>query len=593
MKDINRGQHQMTKQTHFRLAGSWPLEAGSCFSKRTQFNASVFLCALCGKMTKRTHFHNAGKVKIGLLILIIAVFVVGFWIGNFKTNPIQTQNVSQSETKPTIWTCSMHPQIQQPKPGKCPLCGMDLIPIGGTESKTAGTIEFTPEAVKLMQIQTSLVQKKQVSAQIKLIGKLDYDQSRIKSITAWTSGRIDRLFVDYTGMPVRQGDHMVELYSPELITAQTELREALKSSQTVGQSASDLVRSSVEGTLKAAREKLRLLGVTEEQIKQIESSGDALDHLTINAPLGGVVIEKMANQGMYVETGIPIYTIADLSKIWLLLEAYESDLNWLRFGQKVEFTVESLAGKTFAGTVSFISPTLNPMTRTVAVRAVVDNPDGLLKPGMFVRGQIDVQLTNEGKVMDAALSGKYICPMHGEIIKDAPGKCDICGMALVKAEDLGYKTTVADQLPLVIPATAPLITGRKLNKAIVYVKAGDEKNPAFIGREVTLGPKAGDYYIVESGLMEGEEVVTNGAFKIDSAAQIQAAPAMMTRDVDIETTAIEQTICPVMGGKIDKTVFTDYKGKRVYFCCPGCIDTFNKDPEKYLPKLPQFTESKK
>jgi Cu(I)/Ag(I) efflux system membrane fusion protein len=391
-------------------------------------------------------------------------------------------------------------------------------------------------------------------------------------------------------MSVRKGDHIIELYSPELITAQTELLEALKSTQTVGQSASDLVRRSVESTLKAAREKLRLLGVTEDQIKQIESSKTPLDHLTINAPIGGIVIEKMANQGTYIETGMPIYTIADLSKIWLLLEAYESDLNWIRFGQKVEFAVESLAGKTFTGTVSFISPILNEMTRTVAVRAVVDNPDGVLKPGMFVRGVIEAQLTQDGNVMDETLSGKYICPMHGEIIKSEAGGCDICGMALVKAEDLGYKTAAEPaELPLVIPATAPLITGRNLNKAIVYVKAGDEKNPAFIGHEVTLGPKAGDFYIVESGLMEGQAVVTNGAFKIDSAAQIQAMPTMMTRDTDAAKTT-EQTICPVMGGKIDKTVFTNYQGKRVYFCCPGCIDEFNKDPEKYIRDLPQFKQ---
>ncbi len=542
--------------------------------------------------SKRTQFKAAGKIKISFLVLIIAVFATGYWIGKIKTNPIQPAQTKTEAQKQTFWTCSMHPQIHQDHPGKCPLCGMDLIPVGGTVSQTVGTIEFTPEATKLMEIKTSLVQRKQVSTQIKLIGKLDYDQSRVKSITAWTSGRIDRLFVDYTGMSVRKGDHMVELYSPELISAQTELIEALKSAQTVGQSASDLIRRSVEGTLKAAREKLRLLGVTDDQIKQIESSGTTLDHLTITAPLGGVVIDKMANEGMYLQTGMPIYMIADLSQLWLLLEAYESDLNWLRFGQKVEFSTESLAGKTFSGVISFISPTLNEMTRTVAVRAVVNNSDGQLKPGMFVRGVVDSQVTQDGKVMDASLAGKYICPMHGEVIKDAAGTCDICGMALVKAEDLGYQTaSVPAEMPLVIPASAPLITGRKLNKAVVYVKAGDEQHPAFLGREVALGPKAGDYYIVESGLLEGETVVTHGAFKIDSAAQIQAMPSMMTRTPDAPVAAqTEQTLCPVMGNPIDKSVFTEYQGKRVYFCCPSCIDEFNQDPQKYLPLLPQFSK---
>ncbi len=471
----------------------------------------------------------SGKKRF--IILIIGVFLAGWFAkGVFSPGQNHIPAGQVKEAKTTIWTCSMHPQIRQDHPGKCPICGMTLIPAGGAGDKTAGVIEFTPEAVKLMEIQTAPVERKFVSSQVKLIGKLDYDQTRIKSITAWTGGRIDRLFVDYTGMPVRQGDHMVELYSPELISAQSELLESLKSSKTVGQSSSDIIRRSVEGTLKASREKLRLLGVSEEQIKQIESTGKVIDRLTIPAPIGGVVIDKMTTEGMYVQTGMAIYTIADMTKLWVLMDAYESDLAWIRFGQKVEFATDAIAGKTFSATVSFISPVLDEMTRTVKVRAVVDNPDGTLKPGMFIRGMIYAQLTREGKVMDVSLAGKYICPMHGEIIKDAAGTCDICGMALVKGEELGYQVAgQSQQAPMVIAATAPLITGRGLNKAIVYVQSGTPEHPVFVGREVTLGPKAGDFYIVESGLMESEKVVVNGAFKIDSAAQIQAIPSMMTR----------------------------------------------------------------
>jgi Cu(I)/Ag(I) efflux system membrane fusion protein len=471
----------------------------------------------------------SGKKRF--IILIIGVFLAG-WFAKGVFSPGHNHNPAEQagQKQATIWTCSMHPQVRQDHPGKCPFCGMTLIPAGAAGDKAAGIIEFTPEAVKLMEIQTLPVERKFVSSQVKLIGKLDYDQTRIKSITAWTGGRIDRLFVDYTGMPVRQGDHMVELYSPELISAQSELLESLKSSKTVGASSSDLIRRSVEGTLKASREKLRLLGVSEEQIKQIESTGKVLDHLIIPAPIGGVVIDKMATEGMYVQTGMAIYTIADLSRLWVIMDAYESDLSWIRFGQKVEFATDAVPGKTFSATVSFISPVLDEMTRTVKVRAVVDNPDGVLKPGMFIRGLIHTQLTRDGKVMDASFAGKYICPMHGEVIKDAPGACDTCGMALVKAEDLGYQTAVQPtEAPLVIPATAPLITGRDLNKAIVYVEGGTAQHPVFVGREVVLGPKAGDFYVVESGLMEGERVVTNGAFKIDSAAQIRAMPSMMTR----------------------------------------------------------------
>ncbi len=539
-------------------------------------------------MTKRTQFLNTIAAKAGFLILLLGVFAAG-WFTKVLVTPEGTYTPSTKvQPNEAIWTCSMHPQVRQPQPGKCPLCGMDLIPVGGSDSHASGVIEFTPDAVKLMEIQTSRVERKSVATDIRLIGKIDYDQTRIKSITAWTGGRLDRLFVDYTGMTVRKGDHMVQLYSPELISAQTELLEAVKSVQNIASNSSDLIRRSIEGTLKASEEKLRLLGITDEQIQQIKTSGQILDHLTINSPIGGVVIDKMANEGMYVDTGMAIYTIADLSKLWLILDAYESDLKWLRYGQKVEFTTESIPGQTFEAVVSFISPVLNEMTRTVKIRAVVDNTDSTLKPGMFIRAKIHSPIAANGSIIEPSLMGKYICPMHGEIIHDAPGVCDICGMKLAAAQELGYQTvSEPNQLPLVIPATAPLITGRKLNKAIVYIKVAGE-HPSFLGKEITLGPKAGDVYIVESGLMEGEDVVTNGAFKIDSAAQIQAMPSMMTQPVESEEEGTEQTLCPIMGNPIDKTVFTEYQGKKVYFCCPGCIDEFNKDPEKYVPQLPQF-----
>ncbi|HML76085.1 MAG TPA: efflux RND transporter periplasmic adaptor subunit, partial [Anaerohalosphaeraceae bacterium] len=335
-------------------------------------------------MTKRTQFGNTIASKAGFLILLIGVFAAG-WFTKEVLTPQGTHTPSpEVQPNETIWTCSMHPQIRQPQPGKCPLCGMDLIPIGGSDTHASGVIEFTPDAAKLMEIQTSKVERKSVTTDIRLIGKIDYDQTRIKSITSWTGGRLDRLFVDYTGMTVRKGDHMVELYSPELISAQTELLEAVKSVQNIASNSSDLIRRSIEGTLKASEEKLRLLGITDEQILQIKTSGQILDHLTINAPIGGVVIDKMANEGMYVDTGMAIYTIADLSRLWLILDAYESDLKWLRYGQKVEFVTESIPGRTFEATVSFISPVLNEMTRTVKIRAVVDNADSTLKPGMFI-----------------------------------------------------------------------------------------------------------------------------------------------------------------------------------------------------------------
>ena len=216
----------------------------------------------------------------------------------------------------------------------------------------------------------------------------------------------------------------------------------------------------------------------------------------------------------------------------------------------------------------------------------------MLKPEMFVRAQVHVTPTADGGVVWPNMAGKWICPMHPDIVKDKPGICDICGMKLVTAESLGLVSTGPSEPPLVIPATAPLITGIR---AVVYINVPNPEKPTFEGRQIVLGPRAGDYYIVKSGLNEGDVVVTNGNFKIDSELQIQAKPSMMMpSQVESEKPVAampgEQTLCPVMGNPIDKTVFTEYQGKKVYFCCPSCIETFNKNPQEYISKLPQFSD---
>jgi Cu(I)/Ag(I) efflux system membrane fusion protein len=242
--------------------------------------------------------------------------------------------------------------------------------------------------------------------------------------------------------------------------------------------------------------------------------------------MSGIVIHKNAVEGMYVNTGTKIYTIADLSRVWIKLDAYESDISWLRYGQSVEFEIEAYPGETFKGRIAFIDPVLNPTTRTVKVRVNVTNPDLKLKPEMFVRAVVRSKLSVFGNVMEPELAGKWISPMHPEIVKDGPGTCDVCGMPLVKAEELGYTaaSTEDKEAPLVIPSSAPLITG---TRAVVYV-AVPGKEGIFEGKEIALGPRAGDYYIVKEGLQEGENVVVNGAFKIDSDLQIQAKPSMMS-----------------------------------------------------------------
>lgn len=432
------------------------------------------------------------------------------------------------KTAPAFWTCSMHPQIKLPEPGQCPICNMDLIPVesdpegSASDSGNVTTLTLSPTAQKLASIETTPVVRKSVTKEIPLVGMVDYDETILTHITAWVPGRIERMFVDYKGITVKKGDHMLELYSPELLSAQEELIQAARSVSRL-QSGSALVRKSTKQALVATREKLKLLGLTETQVKEIEHSRKARDQVTIYAPIGGIVVERNATEGMYVQTGTRIYSIADLSKLWIYLDAYESDLPWIRYGQQVEFSTKAIPGKTFTGKISFISPVVDESTRTTKIRVSVDNTKGLLKPGLYVDAVVRADIYGPGKVMDASLEGKYIGPMHPEIVKDSAGTCPICGMDLVPAEELGYLTHPEDvEEPLVIPETAPLLTG---TRAVVYVKA--PKKTRFELREIVLGPRAGKYYIVESGLQEKELVVTKGAFKIDADLQIRGKQSMM------------------------------------------------------------------
>jgi len=464
-----------------------------------------------------------------LVLAIIMAFILGYFVSSLthkpssgsEESPAGEQAVSQK------WYCSMDPQIIRNGPGDCPICGMDLIPMPGDAAIGVGFGELvvSEEAAKLMEIETSVVQRKFVATQVRMFGKIDYDETRIKNITAWVPGRIDRLYVDFTGITVSKEDHMVKLYSPELISAQAELLQFSKAAAGIKTATSDLVKRSTLATLEAAREKLRLLGLSAGQIENIESSGKPQTHITINSPIGGIVIHKNATEGMYVDTGTLIYTIVDLSRLWVKLDAYESDLPWIRYGQAVEFTTQAYPGEVFKGTISFIDPVLNAKTRTVKVRVNVDNRQGKLKPQMFIKAIVRSSVAGTGKVMTPEMAGKWICPMHPDVVKDIKGDCDICGMDLVTTESLGYvKADTADRAPLVIPTSAALVTGKR---AVVYVQLPDTEKPTYQGREIVLGPRAGDYYIVESGLQEGEIVVTNGNFKIDSAMQIQAKPSMM------------------------------------------------------------------
>lgn len=457
------------------------------------------------------------------------------WIGR-ATGPDSTthEHEDHSEAAATgeaeIWTCPMHAQIRMPSLGDCPICGMDLVELVAGDDPGPRRMAMSPDAVRLAELRTSEVERRFVTRRVRMVGKLALDETAVKTISAWVPGRLERLFVDYTGVDVGEGEHLFELYSPALLTAQEELLSARDRVEATADDASEFLRESSARSLRAAHEKLALLGLGEDQIASVLDRGLAIDRLTINSPAAGTVIRRHRAQGDYVQTGTPVYDIADLGRLWVQLQAYEQDLTWVRFGQEVTFQAEALPGETFSGTVSFLDPVVDEVTRTVNLRVNIANPDGRLKPGMFVHAIVHAELGEGGGVVPANLAGKWVSPMHPEIIKDEPGTCDVCGMALVPAEELALVGALASpKAALVVPASAVLITGKR---AVVYVEVPQTERPTYEGREVALGPRAGDSYVVRDGLTEGERVVTNGAFRIDSSMQIRAKPSMLSMPAD-------------------------------------------------------------
>lgn len=450
-------------------------------------------------------------------VLVVVAAAVLFGLGRCSVAPPPE---AAPETKPgaaaRVWSCPMHAQIRKPEPGDCPICGMDLVEIEAGADLSSRRIELTPQAAALAEVETIKVERRAVDHVTRLVGKVAVDETRLKHITAWIPGRLERLYVDFTGIRVKRGEHLVSLYSPQLVSAQQELVQAVRTATATGDSGSDLLLASV-------REKLRLLGLTAKQVAAIEASGKAQDHVTIYAPQGGVVVSKRKSQGDYVKTGERLYTIADLSRLWVKLDAYESDLTWIRYGQPVTFTAEARPGERFEGRVVFVDPVVQERTRTVKVRLNVDNADGRLKPGMFVRATLRSPVGASGQTMDPSLAGKWICPMHLAVNRDAPGGCPLCGMPLVVAEKVYRSRARSAKSPLVVPRSAVLWTGIR---SLVYVRLPGDA-PAFEGREVELGPRAGDHVVIKAGLKAGERVVVRGAFKIDSALQIEARPSMM------------------------------------------------------------------
>lgn len=453
-----------------------------------------------------------------LLIVLLGVAQRVGWIGAGGTSNVATGGDAQQ-----TFTCPMHPQIRQPGPGRCPICGMELVPAssGGSDlDEFAVTIE--PAQRRLAQIQTAPVASEPVSSSIETIGSIEIDESRQATIAAYVDGRVERLFADYTGVQVAKGDHLAVVYSPELYAAQAEFIEARKTVNRMSNNALSSIREAQQQLFENARNKLVELGMSDQQLSELERTGKPESRLTIFAPIGGTVIEKLAEEGKYISAGEPIYRIANLSTVWLMLDLYPEDASRVRFGQEVFATLTSLPGETLTGRVAFIDPKVDVKNRTVGVRVEFNNEQGRLRPGDYAEARIEIPIGSEGQVYDDQLAGKWISPMHPQVIRDQPGACPICGMDLVPTSRYGYANQPIERQPsTVIPRSALLIAG---NNSIVYVETEPGR---FELRTVKLGTILKDKAVILDGVKPGEMVATSGNFLIDSQMQLAGKPSLI------------------------------------------------------------------
>ncbi len=413
--------------------------------------------------------------------LIIGVLIVGIFFGWLFFHSSDQATVAKHEIEgheghdhesedPTTWTCSMHPQIKQNKPGQCPICAMDLIPLKSMQSDgddiDPNEISMTESAAKLADIQTMKVAKGIPIKTIHLQGKVQADERNVAELTARYGGRIEQLHVNFTGQNVVKGQKLVTIYSPELVTAQRELLEAISYKET---------RPSI---YLAAKSKLKLWDLTDNQIKSIEEKGEPKLYFDVLSPISGTVSMRHIALGDYIKEGEALFKVIDLTKVWVMFDAYESDLPWIKLNDKVRFTIQSLPGKNFTANITYIDPFIDGTTRVAKVRVELDNSSLQVKPEMFAKG------ISESKI-------------------------------------------AANTQKILIPKSAVLWTGKR---SVVYVKVPNRETPSFIYREIVLGPEAGSYYVIEDGLQIGEELAVNGVFKIDASAQLMGLPSMMNPD---------------------------------------------------------------
>ncbi|MEA1052054.1 efflux RND transporter periplasmic adaptor subunit [Lamprobacter modestohalophilus] len=355
------------------------------------------------------------------------------------------------------YVCPMHPQIIRDEEGTCPICGMDLVkklmdPLTGKYPEVA----LTSAVVQTLGVRTAAVERGTLWKYIETLGRIAYDETRLAHVHPRAAGWIESLSLRAEGEPVRAGQELAELYAPAILNAQVDFLLAQD------RNAADRRRVSED----KARNILRLLDVPDDVISAIQRDGEARNRVPIRAPIDGIVTQMMARDGMYVTESSEMFTIADLSQVWVMVDIYESQIDWLAEGLSAEMRVPARPGRTWEGKVDYLYPELDPVSRTLQVRLVFENPDLALKPNMFA---------------DVVIYG-------------------------------GPKREV-----LKIPAEALIVTGER--EAVVTVLGDGRFQPV----DVVTGMQRGDEVEILSGLDEGDEIVVSGQFLIDSESNLQAS----------------------------------------------------------------------
>ncbi len=416
------------------------------------------------------------KKTLGIVMITLVLGVGGgYWLSPQKQSatPDQQSAKSESERKPLFYRNPMNPEVTSPVPAKDNM-GMDYIAVyaddGQSANEPAGTVRIDPVTVQNIGVRTALAVRKTLTRDVQSVGRVDYDEKLITRLHPKTEGWIGKLRVDETGEPVKKGEILLSIYSPQLVSSQEEYLLALNNMKTLENSPFPDIRRGAADLLRSTRERLDLLDVPEHQIKALEKTRKVMKFLHIHSPFDGIVVNIGARDGQYVTPQNEIYMIADLSNVWTYVDVYEYELPWIKVGDEAHMRLASLPGETFTGKITYIYPYLEAKTRTIKVRLEFKNPGMKLKPDMFA----DVNI-HASKQVDA----------------------------------------------VVIPSEAVLRTGSR--NAVFVVRGPGRYEP----RDVKLGISSEGLVQILSGVKEGEEVVTSAQFLIDSESKLREAAAKM------------------------------------------------------------------